>query len=118
MTTDHKERAHNEGAEIHREAETKREETAASDAGGTVSGALNKAIDLADKAVDEVVRLTKTAFDGDNTSKVAAGATLGAVAGIVLPIISVPVAAILGAGYVAHRQSQKADDAQKAASPE
>jgi uncharacterized protein HemX len=111
MTTDHKERAHNEGAEIHREDE-------AGDNGGTVSGALNKAIDLADKAVDEVVRLTKTAFDGDNTSKVAAGATLGAVAGIVLPIISVPVAAILGAGYVAHRQSQKSDDAQKAAPPE
>ncbi len=97
MANNRKERAHNEGTEFTREG---------SEPGG-IKGAMDQVVEMADKAVEEVTKLTKTAMDGDNTPKVAAGAALGAVAGMVLPFIAWPVAALAGAGYVAYRQSQK-----------
>lgn len=84
------ERAHNAGAEFKRES----------------SGA-SGFVEFADKAVDEVGRIGRTAFTKDNAPKLAAGAALGAVAAIALPIISVPFGALAGLGYVAWRKSNE-----------
>ncbi len=84
------ERAHNAGAEFKRE-----------------SGKASGFVEFADKAVDEVGRIGRTAFTKDNAPKLAAGAALGAVAAIALPIISVPFGALAGLGYVAWRKSNE-----------
>ena len=94
------EKAHNEGAEFTRES------TSPAD---IASNALDQFVEFADKAVDEVSRVGKQALTGDNAPKLAAGAALGAVAGILLPFISLPLGAIAGAGYVAYRQAQKSE---------
>ncbi|MCC7394300.1 MAG: hypothetical protein IT553_05535 [Sphingomonadaceae bacterium] len=84
------ERAHNAGAEFKRES-------------GNASGF----VEFADKAVEEVGRIGRTAFTKDNAPKLAAGAALGAVAAIALPIVSVPFGALAGLGYVAWRKSNE-----------
>lgn len=86
------ERAHNAGAEFKRES---------------CSSNSSSFVEFADKAVDEVGRIGRTAFTKDNAPKLAAGAALGAVAAIALPIISVPFGALAGLGYVAWRKSNE-----------
>jgi hypothetical protein len=100
MSKTPRERAHNKDAEFTHE--------------GTEGGAqstVDQLVDLADKAVTEAVRLGKTAMEPDNTPKVAAGATIGALAGMAIPLVSWPLAAIAGAGYVAYQAAKKANDA-------
>jgi uncharacterized membrane protein len=97
MTKSTKERAHNPGSEFTREG------TSASEPQSTI----DQIVDMADKAVDQATEMGKVAMEKDNLPKVAAGAGLGALAGMILPIVSLPVAAIAGAGYVAYRQVKK-----------
>ena len=70
-------------------------------------GGFDQLVELADKAVGEITRLGHTALVPDNTPKVAAGAAIGAVAALAIPIIAWPIAALAGAGYVAYQQAKK-----------
>jgi hypothetical protein len=88
-----KERAHNEGTDFTREGTSE----------NGVKGALDSVAEMADKAVEEVSSLAKTAIEVDNIPKVAAGATLGMFGAMVVPFVSVPLGILAGAGYVAHR---------------
>jgi len=94
------EKAHNEGAEFTRES------TRPSD---IASNALDQFVEFADKAVDEVSRVGKQALTSVTMPPSSPGAVLGAVAGVLLPFISLPLGAIAGAGYVAYRQAQKSE---------
>jgi hypothetical protein len=93
---DRKERAHNEGTEF----------TRTGGEPGAEQTFFDQAVDFADKAVDEATKIGKAAMDKDNRSRVAAGAAVGAVGAIVLPIISLPLGALAGAGYVAWRATR------------
>jgi hypothetical protein len=94
-----KERAHNEGTDFTRESTSE----------GGVKGAFDAVVEMADKAVEEVGSLAKTATQVDNMPKVVAGATLGMFGAMVVPFVSVPLGILAGAGYVAHRL-RKAQD--------
>ncbi len=98
MTKRNMERERNEGPEFTREG--------ASRSGGKTSP-IDQFVEMADKAVDEVTRVGKSAFNKNNVPKLAAGAALGAVAGIILPVIAWPLGAIVGVGYVAYREANK-----------
>jgi hypothetical protein len=88
-----KERAHNEGTDFTREGTSE----------NGMKGAIDTVVEFADKAVDEVGKLAKTATEVDNMPKVVAGATLGMFGAMVVPFVSVPLGILAGAGYVAHR---------------
>jgi hypothetical protein len=88
-----KERAHNEGTDFTREGTSE----------NGVKSALDSVVEFADKAVEEVGSLAKTAVEVDNIPKVAAGATLGLFGAMVVPFVSAPLGILAGAGYVAHR---------------
>jgi hypothetical protein len=98
-----KERAHNEGTDFTREGSSENGPSA------SMKSALDQIVDFADKAVDEVGKLGKTAMEVDNIPKVAAGATLGLFGAMVVPFVSAPLGILAGAGYVAHRL-RKAQD--------
>ncbi len=97
MPRDSKEKAHNQGSELHREA---------TGSGGAQSF-FDRMIDSADKAIDEVARIGKAAMEPENRSKVVAGAAVGAVASIVIPVVGPILGAMVGAGYVANREDKK-----------
>ncbi len=97
MPRDSKEKAHNEGSELHRESTTP----------GGSQNFFDKLIDGADKAIDEVARVGKAAMEPENRSKVIAGAAVGAVASIVVPVVGPVLGALVGAGYVANREDKK-----------
>jgi hypothetical protein len=97
--TDRKERAHNVGTEFTRTGEEP----------GAEQSFVDQAIEFADKAVDEAARIGKAAMEKDNRGRVAAGAAVGAVGAIVLPIVSLPLGALAGAGYVAWRAARGKD---------
>jgi hypothetical protein len=99
MTKTTKERAHNPGSEFVQEN--------TGETGGTTQSTIDQIVEMADKAVDQATEMGKAAIEPGNRAKVAAGAGLGALAGLILPIVSLPVAAIAGAGYVAWRQVNK-----------
>ena len=94
--TDHKERAHNVGTEFTRTGSEP----------GQEQNFFDQATEFADKAIDEAAKIGKAAMDKDNRGRVAAGAAVGAVGAIVLPIISLPLGALAGAGYVAWRATR------------
>lgn len=93
---DRKERAHNVGTEFTRTGSEP----------GQEQNFFDQAVEFADKAIDEASKIGKAAIDKDNRSRVAAGAAVGAVSAIVLPIVSLPLGALAGAGYVAWRATQ------------
>jgi hypothetical protein len=93
-----KERAHNEGTDFTREGSS------------GAKGVIDQAVEFADKAVDEVGKLAKTAVEVDNIPKVAAGATLGLFGAMVVPFVSAPLGILAGAGYVAHRLRKAQDE--------
>lgn len=97
--TDRKERAHNVGTEFTRTGEEP----------GAEQSFFDQAIEFADKAVDEAARIGKAAMEKDNRGRVAAGAAVGAVGAIVLPVVSLPLGALAGAGYVAWRAARGKD---------
>lgn len=99
MTKGKTERAHNDGSEFTREGAGR----------DGVKSKVDQFVEMADKAVEEVSRVGKSALTKDNAPKLAAGAALGAVAAAVLPIISLPLGALAGVGYVAYRQANKSE---------
>ena len=54
--------------------------------------------DLMDKAKTEISGMAKQGLDHPSTKPVLTGAAIGAVAGLVLPVISIPMGLIAGAG--------------------
>jgi uncharacterized phosphosugar-binding protein len=97
MPRDSKEKAHNEGSELHRESVSPNGE----------SSMFDKLIEGADKVIDEAARIGKAAMEPENRSKVVAGAAVGAVASIVVPVVGPILGALVGAGYVANREDKK-----------
>jgi hypothetical protein len=100
MTQKTTEKAHNEGSEFVRES------TSASE---KAQGILDQVVEFADKTVDEVSRIGQDVLKTEKAPKIAAGAVVGAVAGVVLPFLSLPIGLLAGAGYVAYRQAQKGE---------
>ncbi|MEQ1724729.1 MAG: hypothetical protein ABL882_02250 [Sphingopyxis sp.] len=93
------EKAHNEGSEFTREGS----------APGSDASPISQFVEFADKTVEEVTRISKTAFTSDNASKLAAGAAVGGVAAVFLPFITIPLGALAGLGYVAYREANKSE---------
>jgi len=56
--------------------------------------------ELLGKAKTEIVGMAKEGLAHPSTKPVLTGAAIGAVAGVVLPLVSLPLGAIAGAGYV------------------
>lgn len=54
--------------------------------------------DLLGRATDEIKAMGREGFAHPSTKTVAGGAVIGAVAGLLLPILSIPVGLIGGAG--------------------
>jgi len=50
------------------------------------------------RATDEVKAMSRDGFANPTTKKVLAGAAIGAVAGLLLPVLSIPIGVIGGAG--------------------
>lgn len=100
MTKITTEKAHNDGSEFTRES------TSPSD---MAKDLLDQFVEFADKTVDEVSRVGQDVLNSEKAPKIAAGAAIGAVAGAVLPFLSLPLGLIAGAGYVAYRQAQKTE---------
>ena len=94
------EKAHNDGSEFVRES---------SSPSDVAKDLLDQFVDFADKTVDEVSRVGQDVLKNEKAPKIAAGAAIGAVAGAVLPFLSLPLGLIAGAGYVASRQAQKSE---------
>ena len=54
--------------------------------------------DLASRAKDEISGMAKQGLDHPSTKPVLIGTAIGAVAGVVLPVVSIPLGMIVGAG--------------------
>ena len=54
--------------------------------------------DLFEQAKTEITGMAKQGLDHPSTKPVLTGAAVGAVAGVLLPVISLPIGAIAGAG--------------------
>lgn len=97
MAKEHKAMAHNQDSEFREE-------------GTSPSGdksVIDKLVETADWAIDETARIGKAALEPENRSKVVAGAAIGAVASIAVPIVGPVLGALMGAGYVANREDKK-----------
>ena len=99
--TEPQERAHNADSEFRREGTSPNCDP---------TNVIDQFVVFADKTVDEVTRIGKDALTSENAPKLAAGATIGAVAGVLLPFLTLPIGAIAGAGYVAWRQHNQRTD--------
>ena len=55
--------------------------------------------DWVDDAKTEISAMAKGGLDHPSTKPVLAGAAIGAVAGALLPMISLPIGALVGAGF-------------------
>lgn len=55
--------------------------------------------DLMSKAKTEISGMAKEGLAHPSTKPVLTGAAVGAVAGLILPVVSIPVGLIAGAGY-------------------
>ena len=60
--------------------------------------------DLVGDARDEVMGMAKQGMHHPSTKPVLIGAAAGAVAGAVLPLITLPIGAILGAGFMLYKR--------------
>ena len=60
--------------------------------------------DLMTDAKDELVGMAKQGMHHPSTKPVLTGAAVGAVAGAVLPLLSLPVGAVLGAGFMLYKR--------------
>ncbi len=60
--------------------------------------------DLIGDAKDELVGMAKQGMHHPSTKPVLTGAAVGAVAGAVLPLLSLPVGAVLGAGFMLYKR--------------
>jgi hypothetical protein len=55
-------------------------------------------------AKDEVVGMAKEGMKHPSTKPVLTGAAVGAVAGLVLPIVTIPVGLLAGAGFMLYKR--------------
>ena len=59
------------------------------------------------RATDEVKAMGRQGFAHPSTKPVVAGAAIGAVAGLLLPILSIPIGVIGGAGFALWRRIRR-----------
>lgn len=60
--------------------------------------------DLMNDAINEVKGIAKEGMSHPSTKPVLTGAAVGAVAGAVLPVVSLPIGLIAGAGFMLYRR--------------
>ncbi len=60
--------------------------------------------DLIDDAREEIVGIAKDGMAHPSTKPVLKGAAIGAVAGLVLPVVSWPLGLVAGAGYMLYKR--------------
>jgi len=60
--------------------------------------------DLLQDAKAEITGMAKDGMTHPSTKPVLTGAAVGAVAGLVLPLISLPIGALAGAGYMLYKR--------------
>jgi len=63
--------------------------------------------DWVEDAKAEVSGMAKDGMDHPSTKPVLAGAAIGALAGALLPVISLPVGAVVGAGFAFYNRIKK-----------
>lgn len=63
--------------------------------------------DWVEDAKSEISGMAKSGLDHPSTKPVLAGAAIGAVAGVLLPVISLPVGALVGAGFAFYNRIKK-----------
>ena len=66
-----------------------------------------KGKDLYVKARDEISGMAKQGMAHPSTKPVLTGAAVGAVAGLVLPIVSWPLGLVAGAGYMLYKRLRR-----------
>ena len=60
--------------------------------------------DLIDEVREEIVGIAKEGMAHPSTKPVLKGAAIGAVAGLVLPVVSWPLGLVAGAGYMLYKR--------------
>jgi hypothetical protein len=60
--------------------------------------------DLFEDAKAEITGMAKEGMAHPSTKPVLTGAAVGAVAGLVLPVVSLPLGAVVGAGYMLYKR--------------
>ncbi|WP_373488435.1 hypothetical protein [Blastomonas sp.] len=60
--------------------------------------------DLIGDAREEIVGMAKQGLAHPSTKPVLTGAAIGAVAGVILPVVSLPIGLIAGAGFMLYRR--------------
>jgi len=60
--------------------------------------------DLFEDAKVEITGMAKEGMAHPSTKPVLTGAAVGAVAGLVLPVVSLPLGAVVGAGYMLYKR--------------
>lgn len=60
--------------------------------------------DLIDNAREEIVGMAKEGLAHPSTKPVLTGAAIGAVAGVVLPVVSRPLGLLAGAGFALYKR--------------
>lgn len=63
--------------------------------------------DWVEDAKNEISGMAKQGLDHPSTKPVLAGAAIGAVAGVLLPVISLPIGALVGAGFAFYNRIKK-----------
>ncbi len=66
-----------------------------------------KGKDLYENARDEISGMAKQGMAHPSTKPVLTGAAVGAVAGLVLPIVSWPLGLVAGAGYMLYKRLRR-----------
>jgi hypothetical protein len=62
-------------------------------------GGPNRGNDWVEDAKSEISGMAKQGLDHPSTKPVLAGAAIGALAGALLPVVSLPLGAVVGAGF-------------------
>ena len=67
----------------------------------------NRPSSLVDDAKAEISAMSKQGMDHPSTKPVIAGAAIGALAGALLPIVTLPVGLVAGAGFAFYNRIKK-----------
>jgi di/tricarboxylate transporter len=60
--------------------------------------------DLIDDVRDEIVGIAREGMSHPSTKPVLKGAAIGAVAGLILPVVTLPIGLVAGAGYMLYKR--------------
>ncbi len=63
--------------------------------------------DWVEDAKTEISGMAKQGLDHPSTKPVLAGAAIGALAGVLLPVVSLPLGAVVGAGFAFYNRIKK-----------